>query len=125
MRTLYRPTADPVAQTQIFIVVHAPAVLTVIGDEALQLFPQLRRLGPQALQTCDDLLHLAGTQVLGDLMDPAAGPLRFLPVEQAGHAPGMLQGVPKVEDFAAAHKQGARFQIHSAPSPTITTTVWG
>ena len=49
-----------IAQYQIFIVVHAPGVLAIIGDEALQLLAQLRRLGPHALETRDDFLHLAG-----------------------------------------------------------------
>src|ERR1019366_7347376 len=60
MGALHGATADTVAQTQIFIVVHAPGVLAVIGDEALQLLAQLRRLGPHALETRDDFLHLAG-----------------------------------------------------------------
>ena len=87
---LHRATADPVAQTQIFIVVHAPGMLAVVGDEALQLFPQLRRLGPHAFEARDDRLHLAGAQIFGNAMDPTAGRLRFLPVEQPGHAPSML-----------------------------------
>jgi hypothetical protein len=35
-------------------------------------------------------LHLAGAQIFGNAMDPTAGRLRFLPVEQPGHAPSML-----------------------------------
>src|ERR1022692_2829182 len=60
MGALHGATADTVSQTQIFIVVHAPGVLAVIGDEAPQLLAQLRRLGPHALETRDDFLHLAG-----------------------------------------------------------------
>src|SRR2546425_247309 len=165
MRALHGATADAVAQPQIFIVAHAPGMLAVVVDEALQLFAQLRRLRPHALESCDDLLHFAGAQVLSNLMDPTVGLLRLFPVKQPGQVPGMFQGVPKVQDFAAAHKHRgplpdplgsdvcaplrnpgllarpgtcqksrisqrrtnivARFQIHSAPSPTITTTVWG
>src|SRR5713226_6746110 len=33
MRTLHSATADPVAQTQIFVVMHAPGMLAVVGDE--------------------------------------------------------------------------------------------
>jgi DNA invertase Pin-like site-specific DNA recombinase len=110
MRALHGAAADPVAQPQIFIVVHAPGMLAVVGDEALHLFAQLRRLGPHALQARDDFLHLAGAQVCGDPVDPTAGLLRFLPVQQPGHTPGMLQGVPKIQDFAAPHK-------HLAPVP--------
>src|ERR1022692_1855436 len=43
-------------------------------------------------------------------MDPAVGLLRSLPIIQPGKAPGMLQGVPIVEDFTAPHK-------HLAPVP--------
>jgi hypothetical protein len=85
-------------------------MLAVVGDEALQLFPQLRRLRPHALKACNDLLHLARAQVFGDPMDPTASHLRFFPVEQPGYAPGMFQGVPKIEDFAAVHK-------HRSPIP--------
>src|ERR1035437_6113656 len=92
MRALHGATADPIAQTQIFVVVHAPGMLAVVGDETLQLFAQLRRLGPHALEVRDALLHLAGAQVFGDPMDPTTGQLRFLPriatAPRPRHAPG-------------------------------------
>src|SRR2546426_1096058 len=110
MRALHGATADAVAQPQIFIVAHAPGMLAVVVDEALQLFAQLRRLRPHALKSCDDLLHFAGAQVLSNLMDPTVGLLRLFPVKQPGQVPGMFQGVPKVQDFAAAHK-------HRGPLP--------
>jgi len=47
---------------------------------------------------------------LRDLMDPTAGPMRLLPYSKPGHFPSMLQGMPKVEDLAAAHK-------HRGPVP--------
>src|SRR2546426_7773025 len=42
--------------------------------------------------------------------DPTVGLLRLFPVKQPGQVPGMFQGVPKVQDFAAAHK-------HRGPLP--------
>ena len=37
-------------------------------------------------------------------MNPAVGLLRSLPIIQSSKAPGMLQGVPKIQDFAAPYK---------------------
>src|ERR1035441_5296553 len=111
MRALHGATADPIAQTQIFVVVHAPGMLAVVGDGTLQLFAQLRRLGPHALEARDDLLHLAGAQVFGDPMDATP---------QA-----CSRACQKSRISQRRTNLVARFQIHSAPSPTITTTVWG
>ena len=104
MRALHGPAADPIAQSQVLIIVHAGGIVTVVANQALQLFAQLRCLRPHALQSCDDILDLAGAQVFRHLMDPAVGLLRSFPVSHPGEVPGILQGVPEIQDFAAAYK---------------------
>jgi len=57
-------------------------------------------------------------------MNPAVGLLRSLPIIQPGKAPGMLQACQKSRISQRRTNIWVRFQIHSAPSPTITTMVF-
>jgi hypothetical protein len=50
MRALHGAAADPAAQPQIFVLAHAPGMLSVISDEGLQLFPQLWCPGPHSFE---------------------------------------------------------------------------
>src|SRR5712691_11272567 len=133
-------TADPVAQSQVLVIVHARGIVAVIANEALQLFAHLRRLGPHALPSCDDLLYLASLQIFGDRMrnarrrpvndpsgsvDPAVGLLRSFPPKHSwANAQACSNACQKSRISQRFTNRVARFQIHSAPSPTITTTVW-
>src|SRR6202165_3146047 len=104
MRTFNGPTADPISQTQILVVVHAIGVLAVIMDQRIQTLTQLGRLRSKTFQPRDDLLDLSGFEIAGDLVDPLIGLLRSFAVAQAGEVPGVLQGVPEIEDFATVDK---------------------
>src|ERR1035441_1991942 len=79
--------SDPITQPQILIIMHAGGIVTVVANQTLQLFAQLRGLRPHALESCNDLFYLAGAQVFGHLMYPAVGLLRSFPVSQLGEFP--------------------------------------
>ena len=92
------------APPQVLVIVHAGGIAAVVANQALQLFAQFRGSRPHTLQLCDDLLDLAGPQIFGHLMNPAVGLLRSFPVIRSGKVPGMLQGMPKIQNFAAVDK---------------------
>src|ERR1035437_4758429 len=98
MRALHGAAADPVAQTQIFVVVHAPDMLAVVGDEALQLFAQLRRLGPHAFEARDDLYRLPDQKLLQYLMHHAP-PHRLSPPEEQRAPPRVSLGGSQKKEF--------------------------
>ncbi len=104
MCTFNGSTADPISQPQILVVVHATGVLAVIMDQRIQTRAQLRRLRSKTFQPCDDLLDLSSFEIAGDLVDPLIGLLRSFAVAQTGEVPGVLQGVPEIEDFATVDK---------------------
>src|SRR5712692_1426433 len=110
MGALHGSAADPITKPQILVVAHAAGILTVIADERLQAIAPLRRFGPQALQSSNHVLHLASTEIFGDLVNPSVGLHRTLSVTETRKPPGMLQGMPEVQDLAAAHK-------HAGPIP--------
>src|ERR1017187_4045487 len=70
MSALHSAATDSIAQPQILVIAHAPGILTVVADERLQTLAQFRGFRPQAFQGGDHLLHLAGPQVFGNLMNP-------------------------------------------------------
>src|SRR5437016_5478000 len=121
--TFHRPTADPVTQTEILVILHAGSIFEVVADQLLETFLGLGVSGVQGLEPPNNRLYLAGSQVFGDLMNPALGPLRSLSIPETSELPGVLQGVPKVQNFAVTGNIQVRFQIHSAPSPITTTMV--
>ena len=106
---LHGTAAYPIAQAQVLVVAHARRVIGVVADERLQIFPQLRRRRAQGLESGDDWLHVTGAEVVGKAVHPTVGPLGSFTVAEAGKSPGMLDGMPEVEDFAAAFKQGGAF----------------
>src|ERR1017187_600092 len=101
---LHSAATDSIAQPQILVIAHAPGILTVVADERLQTLAQFRGFRPQAFQGGDHLLHLAGPQVFGNLMNPAVGLCGILSETQTGKGPSVFQGMPKIEDFATVHK---------------------
>ena len=67
----------------------------------MQTCPYFRCLGTQALQAGDDLVHLSGTQVFGDVVNREVSLLGALSIVQTGQLPGVLKGTPKVKNFVA------------------------
>src|SRR5271167_265791 len=104
MGAFHGAAADPIAQSQIFVITHAPSVLAVVVDEPLQTLAQFRCFRLQTLQSGDDLLHLSGPQILGDLMHPTVGLCRTFPIAEMSESPSVFQSVPEIEDFTTARK---------------------
>src|ERR1017187_9002626 len=101
---LHSAAADSIAQAQIFVIAHASGILTVVADQRLQALAQFRGFRPQALQSGDHVLHLAGPQVFGNLMNPAVGLCGILSEPQTGKGPGVFKSMPKIENLATTHK---------------------
>jgi hypothetical protein len=71
----------------------------MVADERVQTFPYFRCLGTQGLESCHDLVHLSGTQVFGDVVNPEVSLFGALSIVQTGQLPGVLEGMPKVKNF--------------------------
>jgi len=54
-------------------------------------------------------VHLSGTQVFSDVVNPEVSPLGALSIVQTGQLPGVLEGMPKVKNFATAGKHRGAF----------------
>ena len=56
------------------------------------------------LQALDHVIYTARSQVGSDARRPPIGPLRALPVTKPSELPGLLHGMPEVENFASSFK---------------------
>src|ERR1035441_2263057 len=112
---LHSAATDSIAQPQILVIAHAPGILTVVADERLQTLAQFRGFRPQAFQGGDHLLHLAGPQVFGNLMNPpehhtrlfchptdVSNPIQVHHLTKAGELHAVMCSVPRGNGVWAA-----------------------
>jgi len=104
---LDRAAPDAVTQAKIFVIVHALRVLAVAANQIVELFA-----------------HVRSSEFLRNLMSPTFCLWGTFAVSQASELPRVLdRACQKSRISQRDGNMAARFQIHLARSPTITTMV--
>lgn len=102
--TLDGAAANAIPKAHVFVVLHSAFVGLVVADERRESLFGLRGTAFEAMQAVENLKHVAFTKVGHDSAYERIGSLRALTEMKTSEFPGLLDGMPKIENLTTLRK---------------------